>query len=458
MKNTDNSQNENLAKLTISKISSTGSSIFGSNFSQKRYIDIDFKNAELIDSFGSSNIFSNRNISRVSLSNEQWTIFLLNKNNPNGVPCSIIQREDVEIDKTVRIKGEGGNIFQNNYQNTLLKFKKDLQKIFPTAYSIEKSSKSLLTKDNTSEDRKKLLSLKNQALKEWNENKNKLLKLLDKTFNTFEEEAQKDLADEIKNNFLGHGEAIESLKYKMNPLTSPNKNSSKNTIVNYHGVLTLKEIESEVGFVEDFDVKNGYKITLHEAIENGDTITPGDVIVSVEMSVAQFSEFISSFNQGDGITATLVETKLKGPIKKDFKNLDILTRKTEEFNNYISTEIEEILNEHSEGLESILKKKIGVKKLRDIEITYQQFYNKIYSNILFHVEDLLKTRLKSNLSKKMDFEFFVDKTVRDLGLKSLIEDSIDNDFSKIKNMLSEYSSKNKEPKKIDNKSNKRPSS
>jgi hypothetical protein len=437
-----NSFNPNsLSILTIGKVHSINSNLFAAKTSNIReYIDINFKYAEMKDLLGNLKVFERSLIDRISLTNEQWCTLLLNNYaDNNGVPCTIVFREDYAI----KYKKDFDNTkYENNkYKKIIDEFNSEIVKLFPISASIKRKSKEILNLESNAKNRKKLSELNELCLKEWIDNEFELKQLIDKTLNKINNTTQSELSNELKQDLktgfvstlTNQQKALQLLGIETDfTLIEQYNKIIELPIDKTHGVLKLEEIVSHEGFVEDIDVQNGYRLTLFQAVEKIDvygnkTITAGDeILVSVEMSISQFSSFISSFNNG-GTVATLINTKKAGEIKKDFSDIkyDLFERKLSEFKDSINQTKDEIMPYYKKNKEAT-KKKIGVKKVREIEINYEQFYNKFISNISHSLEHLIKEALEKNISKRMDFMFQVEKTIKNIGLEAFeqkVEDS-----------------------------------
>jgi hypothetical protein len=425
------------SKLSIGKVNSTGVNLFAAKTGNIRsFISIDFKYAEMNNLLGSLSIFERSGIACINLTNEQWSSLLLNNYvNNDGVPCTIVFREDFHIDNCNIYEKESTN---NEYKLLIDDFNQKLNKLLPINSSVKKVSHKLLQLDSNAENRKKLNELSKNCLNEWNEKQKELEILLNETFKNLDETTTQELQKDIKNDFLtGFVSSLENqekalmllgIENTQKLLTSDNSTEIKTLpIVKTHGILKLEEIVSNEGFVEDVDVKNGYRLTVLQAIEQIDSLgkkiisTNDEVIVSVELSVNQFADFISSFNQG-GVNSTLIKTSLSGEIQKDFIDIsaefDVFNRRLDEFNTSIIDTNDKLSNINDE-IQNDLKRKIGIKKVRQVEINFEQFYNKTVSNISFYIHQLLEIALNKNVSKRMDVMFNVEKTIKKSGIQDL---------------------------------------
>jgi len=263
--------------------------------------------------------------------------------------------------------------------------------------------------------------LKNEII---NNNLNQIFNKIDKEFeNDLKENLLNFIPPEKRNDFF------KLLSIPTNKNLIENKNIKKEESYNSFGLINLKRIQYKKPghFIEDENSLNGIKIILYNSKivynkENQKKIIPKEKLIEYELSETQFSNFITSYNNGMGITTTTKYRKDIGEIPLENLALNKLDISIKELKKYIEQLPDMMKNEISK-IEPVLRKKIGKKKLREIEIAFEQFYNFISSNIPFYVEEILKNKNKNNISKKQDIQISVLKEVNNLDLKNL-EDNI----------------------------------
>jgi len=157
-----------------------------------------------------------------------------------------------------------------------------------------------------------LLNLK----EEYEKNGSKINIILNKYLNELNEDIDKKLINDIKSNFLGFSpiqdknKALKLLNIiNKEYISIENNNNDDNLknekVYNSFGVISIKTIKHEPGqFIQDEDAVNGIKITLNDAkieyIKGNKIILPAKKLIEYEMSETQFSNFITSFSNGNG--------------------------------------------------------------------------------------------------------------------------------------------------------------
>jgi len=446
-------KNENFAKietdkgagkLNINKVDSTGTILYKHPLPVSKFIEISFNNAKFSNDFGSGRFFNSSSISKIALSNEQFSHLLLslhghsngNKLAHTSVPCTILFREDYDFKTLYNLKKlydekklETTNI-KNKYQNQLNIFKQKLVSLFSNTYSLKNFEVELNQKVSDLEN------IVSSILGEWNSpKKQKELKiLLDDILNYFDKEVDNDTVDSIKeiiantNDLLLMDKNKNSIKLLSNNSIPNNYNDNEKIKDNnlqiqpFQGILELKEIslsnDDNLCFLDNFESKNGYSLTLYSC-ENEDSCEFDTIISQVIMSVSQFSSFITSFGEGDGTTVTVTETINNGKIdlcKFCQENLlrNPLTLEVNNFINYIDNEVSTDIEKVSSNINNLFLMPSGKKRnkftskreKRNLDIQFQQFYNKIISNVVFYVEQILEKKVQENSNKKIDFFHF----------------------------------------------------
>jgi len=439
-----------LGNLDISQVNSNGTKLFGSPVEAKTFIDIDFSTASIHFTKGIRNnlIMQDKTLYRISLSNEQWYNLLLNVNNDNGIPCTINRRlENGKLIKTDK------PFYDNDYTEDKLSkevfenLNKELKKIFPTFYSIKKNIKSIVYSDDDSEKRQALSILLLNLKEEYEKNGSKINIILNKYLNELNEDIDKKLINDIKSNFLGFSpiqdknKALKLLNIiNKEYISIENNNNDDNLknekVYNSFGVISIKTIKHEPGqFIQDEDAVNGIKITLNDAkieyIKGNKIILPAKKLIEYEMSETQFSNFITSFSNGNGNVSTIKYRNDIGNIPTENLSLDKLKVITQELEKYLSKDLPILMENKINEIEPLLRKKIGKRKLRDMEIDFEQFHNYIVSNIPFHTKEIFEEKMKTNINKRQDIQISIIRMVEKLGIETLNEKMENNDFSDI---------------------------
>jgi len=104
---------------------------------------------------------------------------------------------------------------------------------------------------------------------------------------------------------------------------------------------------------------------------------------------------------------------------------------TQELEKYLSKDLPILMENKINEIEPLLRKKIGKRKLRDMEIDFEQFHNYIVSNIPFHTKEIFEEKMKTNINKRQDIQISIIRMVEKLGIETLNEKMENNDFSDI---------------------------
>jgi hypothetical protein len=198
---------ECVGKLQLSKctVGYGGSKLFGHPVTVSKLISLRFYTARISNLLNRESIFSDRIMYDIDMSNEQWAMLLLNTNNQNGIPCTIKMREDEKIDKSIGIEIEKENNSQEGKTHKLLAdFQNEIDTLFPTAKTIREVSRNILDREGSkTSDRKELLSIIEKIEKEYLENKDRLLEVVDTFLKRLNQQSSSQLVEDIKSNFLG---------------------------------------------------------------------------------------------------------------------------------------------------------------------------------------------------------------------------------------------------------------
>jgi len=422
-----------LGNINLSKVSSSGTYLFESPLKHNEFISLRFSTAYINSS---NRVYNEKMLYEVYLSNEQWLNLLLNINNDKGISCTInrinengkrINTEKPFNNKDYRKKDELNII--------LKKLENELKQNFPTFFKIKNELKQIIYSENDIKKRYELSILLSDLKLEFQKNFTKINEIINNNLNQIFNKIDKEFENDLKENLLNfippekRNDFFKLLSIPTNKNLIENKNIKKEESYNSFGLINLKRIQYKKPghFIEDENSLNGIKIILYNSKivynkENQKKIIPKEKLIEYELSETQFSNFITSYNNGMGITTTTKYRKDIGEIPLENLALNKLDISIKELKKYIEQLPDMMKNEISK-IEPVLRKKIGKKKLREIEIAFEQFYNFISSNIPFYVEEILKNKNKNNISKKQDIQISVLKEVNNLDLKNL-EDNI----------------------------------
>jgi len=443
----------NVGKIVINKSYTRNKSLFCHPVKVDKFISLDFNTGKVYDN--GKKIYPGDGLYKIGLSNDQWANLLLNSNNSNGSPCTFLFKNDSNNRRTIKFNNTTNNNINGIDYSFLENVSIKIKELFPTYNNIKNEvNKLIYTKNPTKKEADELKKILNKLSSEFLDHKSELISLLEKNINTMNNTVDKKFTNDLKDNFLGFASidkkdtALKLLgifNKEIKTLDYVNKKEEKESIVDdSFGIIKLKNIvRNEGDFIGDSNAKNGMKIELYEAkidIINGiNTTLPTKKVLETEMSSSQFNDLITGFSVGEGFTSTITYTKDLGKIERKNISLELLEILTQDFQNYLEN-LNEKIDKQIEKTSNIIKNKVGPKKARQVEIEFEQFYNYIISNIPFYFEDIYKEKNNSNINKRQDIQFSIQKVIVDLGMEKLNEKLKDNDINSIKQIFNKKDS------------------
>jgi len=415
-------------KLHNYTISYGGKKLFSNPGNLSKTVGISFHNGKIYDNELGSSIMSDIELWNIEMSPEQWASSMININNKNGAPCTITRYNT----KDGYVKSDSSEIENNEnvWEKTLNDFQDEINALLPFFKPFLKEAKEIIYKDKIlKSDKKRLEEIKNETLRLWNENLPKIEETINKYLVISENISQKEFINEVKNNFLSFLSCTDKeniskvLEHFKDDLLLEDKEPKKEKVLESYGVLTIETIDITEPLLEDEEATNGVRITLSSAdfdyIDGVKIIVPKETLHVVEMSMSQWGNFLTSSSGGDCVCTNKFSKHF------EIKNIDLplfkLNKKIEDLNNYFN-KVEETFSQYGSKIEEHCSKNIGKRKQRQVEIDFEVFLNHPLSNLSFYFNQVLKERVKNNISKRLDFQFSIQKRVTDLGIKKLNEE------------------------------------
>lgn len=193
------------------------------------------------------------------------------------------------------------------------------------------------------------------------------------------------------------------------------------------GVITLSNPRGgdSVLFGSDIGHNQRVCITIHRARLkrdlNHDWIHSDGQIIEVEMSHAQFAQFITSQGKGDGTPCTLRWMKGEGSIP----GIEKVETKHETFRREIHDaarqRLEHIEKEIAKLGEMIESGKLPKKELREIAAELRRHVQQLPGTMEFVVKSAEEALDKATSDAKVEVESYIAMTAQRLGLKSIEE-------------------------------------
>ena len=152
---------------------------------------------------------------------------------------------------------------------------------------------------------------------------------------------------------------------------------------------------------------------------NHDSIFPENVIVTAELSKAQFSDMITSFGMADGVPCTLHYTELYGQIegKNDYEDKKATFQK--EFDEKLANTFE-VTNECISNAEELLQKKSLNKKDREALLScLHKISNEIGTNSSYVAKCFAEQMEKTVHEAKKEVEAFMEEKVRNIASETI---------------------------------------
>lgn len=446
---------ESFGNLYINKAHTNGINLFGNKTGDNisSLINIRFNKSTLINVLKQQTFFNSSNVLELLLSKNQWATLLTTVNNSKGVPCTITFREDIK--RTILDYNKLDSHNEENEFNKIKKlFEEDMKKIFP---DLDKRIKKLNIQVNQdiieSFERNQILKDIEGIIQSFYDNKEKVLNSLSKNIEKLDNTASIELSNQIKTNFFNFNlpkdiEEAKSILLKSSQNLGFNllEKEIKEEVLpteSHEGVIVLKEIESNY-FIADNECKNGYSIEVYEAnktkLNNTIIINPGKKLVEYQLSVNQFSDLLTSFGESRGITCTIKETiNLKNIEPYTENKNDDFDLKFREFENLFvgrNKQLDDILETFKTNLKT---KNITKTKQKEMEKNINTIMYRSYSDVLYIFNSLVDVRNKSINKKLNDVLTSLTKGIKNLGVKSFIDNLKNNDKTLLENIAKKHS-------------------
>jgi len=394
--------------------------LFGQKKTSSRAVYIRFQSASYYTrdfGFDKLKLFGDKTLAEVNMTSEQWSSLLLNRDNENGVPVTIVYDENGSIDYRTYDTIEDDNLFKEVSQKFNQKFS--------ALYDIKKEIKTLLEKPKLlKKDKDEILEkfniVKETILKEYPQIKNDVFNFIQEV----ENKAEENFVKAIKENLFG----LTELKL----LEDKNKKVIKER---YQGILVLKTVKGVKGtLVKDFNADNGVTFTLYRAVvEESNGIKQikktDEILIDLTMSSSQFSTFLTSFGSGYTNVCTY-KSKFGVEVEEFTENINdemATVLELERFVNEIPSEIEKETEEISE----LLSKNISKERKKELNFVFEKMNRLIGTNFLFYVEQVFDSGLKFSLKRQEDVQSGMLNGIYKKGLVEFRKD--------IKSLGGEYS-------------------
>lgn len=462
-------EHDSFGSIQANRINSTKNSLFGTNETVYNYMNITIGDNQIITpGSGEPYYDSKKKLFDLYLSNNQWVNLLLTANNNKGIPCTIKYREDLGSTNFHKTKETDENKNYNKINIVKNEFKNDLNILFPDV--INKINKLRNEIENNDEfdlqHRKNIIKDVNNIINNFENNKEKIMEIIDRNIKKLNKQSGLELSNQIKSNFFNFSiakdveEAKEILlkssrELGLNFLTHNNEKEVKLENDITEGVIMLKEIENQT-FVTDENSKNGYSIELFEAEKTlvGEVlvINPGKKLTEVHLSVNQFSGFVTTLNSGGGTFCTLKETtKLKNIEPYIGKNIDKDSLELEFFEKTFSSK-----NEYLEDIKNVFEKTFKtsvLSKSKKLELLNKldSIKHRTNGDIIFNFNSIVDNRNITITNKLTDILSSLNRGIKNLGLKTFIDDLKNNDTTFLSNLFKKHNENNNQ---IENKQTK----
>lgn len=194
------------------------------------------------------------------------------------------------------------------------------------------------------------------------------------------------------------------------------------------GTITLSTVHGgkQELFGSDLHHNDRIRICINEASLRRDLsrdwIMSGDQLIEIEMSHAQFAEFITSNGKGGGTPVTLKWVRGTGYVP----SIEKVETKHETFKREIRDAAKVRLQHIRQGLESLKTLlegggSISKKELREIYANLERHTGQLPGTLSFVVESAEEALEKATSDAKIEIETYIQMTAQRLGLKHISE-------------------------------------
>lgn len=178
------------------------------------------------------------------------------------------------------------------------------------------------------------------------------------------------------------------------------------------------------------DLRHGQAVSItisraHMRRDSRDWIHSDEVLLELEMSHAQFAQFITSNGNGTGTPVTLRYAAEPGSRLQDIPRIKPIEQRAEsmrkEIQKQVREQIEEIRKEIAELRAMADSGKVGIKDLRAKLHTLACHTDNLPANLAYHVECAEEAMEKVVSDAKIEVEAHVSLTARRLGLENIAQ-------------------------------------
>jgi hypothetical protein len=192
------------------------------------------------------------------------------------------------------------------------------------------------------------------------------------------------------------------------------------------GVITLMEPTGHAEGLFGSDVQHSrcMKITIHRAelhrnLSN-DWIHDRETLVVVELSHAQFAEFITSKGKGDGTPCTLRYTAPEGSRLEQMPGIAMPETKTEMFRREIEESAKERLTEIRKQIDRlgamIEEGRLAKRDLRDMHAELLRHAQQLPGSVGFVIEQAQEALEHATTAAKIEVEAYIGQAVQRIGM------------------------------------------
>lgn len=198
------------------------------------------------------------------------------------------------------------------------------------------------------------------------------------------------------------------------------------------GVLTMSTIQSSASqklFGSDLEHHQYVSIKLHRAVLDRslhrDWVHDEDMIASVEMSHAQFAQFITSNGNGQGTPCTIRYAPAQGTLPEEMAPIALPETKHETLRRGVEESAIEGIQKVSDALAALEEManngKVSLKTLKEKLHSARCHLTNLPSNLSYAVKSAEEALEKATSDAKIEVESYVQMTANRLGLRTISE-------------------------------------
>jgi len=393
--------------IAINTYQSHEKNMFGQDKLRGNAITISIEQANLDNPFGHiTQLGHGKTVSSIDMTVEQWSTLLLNKNNQNGTPVTIIYGEH----------GRSQQIIQKDKTNTSIfdVYKQNIHKKFIQVAQIEKELREILKQDKISAaDKKTCQSLFTEASTLILKEKETIEQDIDTFISNVNKASEEKFLSGVKENIFN----IE----KQKKLTNNNTQIIEN---DFQGVLVLNTVENvENTLIKDFEANFGISLSLYKAVvvvngKDSHIEKTNEKVFEIKMSHSQFSKFMTSFGHKD--TPCTISHLYGNDIEPCLENINDEVEDLYKLYEHIDN-IESDLISMNEELEPLLSKTLGKQKKHDVSFIFEKVSRLINSDLLFHVKNVFTSGITYSIRRQSDVQSGIQENIQKEGLEQFNE-------------------------------------